>query len=122
VADKYAKDADTWLTYAQFTYARAQELFRSESPSLWFSGAILGHQALEMLLKAALIRKGHPGLIARITALEIEKRVVEKLTLKLKAKHWTFGSVGLLMLYIVLQLLAHLLTGHFVEVPKIFSN
>jgi HEPN domain-containing protein len=31
----------------------------SQKPSLWFSAAILGHQALEMLIKAALIRKGH---------------------------------------------------------------
>lgn len=59
MADKYANDAGTWLTYAQITYEGARELFHPQKPGLWFSAAILGHQALEMLLKAALIRKGH---------------------------------------------------------------
>jgi HEPN domain-containing protein len=57
--DKYASDAGTWLIWAENTYAGALELFRADSPSLWFPAALLGHQALEMYLKAALIRAGH---------------------------------------------------------------
>jgi HEPN domain-containing protein len=59
VPDKYAKDADTWWIWGENTYAGAYELFHPKKPGLWFSAAVLGHQALEMLLKAALIRKGH---------------------------------------------------------------
>ncbi len=56
---KYAGDADTWLLWGDHTLAGAQALFRSENPFHWFSAAILGHQALEMYLKAALVRRGH---------------------------------------------------------------
>jgi hypothetical protein len=68
----------------------------------------------------AIFGNSHPGLIARITALEIEKKVIERLTLKQKAKHWASGSAGLLLIYVLLQLFAHLLTGHYVELPEIF--
>lgn len=55
----YSSDADTWLMWAEATYAGAQTLFISSNAILWFPAAVLGHQALEMFLKAALIRKGH---------------------------------------------------------------
>lgn len=56
----YAQDADTWLKWAWHTHAGAKKLFHDENPFLWFSAAILGHQALEMYLKTILIRLGHP--------------------------------------------------------------
>jgi hypothetical protein len=59
VPDKYAKDAYTWLIWAENTYAGACELFHPEKPGLWFAAAQLGALALEMFLKAALIRNGH---------------------------------------------------------------
>jgi HEPN domain-containing protein len=54
----YSSDADTWLNWAEATYAGAQTIFLSDNALAWFPAAILGHQALEMFLKAALIRKG----------------------------------------------------------------
>ncbi|HJX85766.1 MAG TPA: HEPN domain-containing protein [Candidatus Angelobacter sp.] len=59
MADKYANNAETWLIWAENAYAGACELFHPQKPHLWFSAAILGHQALELSLKAALTRKGH---------------------------------------------------------------
>ncbi len=56
--DKYVNDAKTWCAHGE-TFGRAAALlFRSGNPSLYFPAATLGHQALEMLLKAALIRQG----------------------------------------------------------------
>ena len=55
----YSRDADTWLKWADATYCGASKLFRSGDAILWFPAAILGAQALEMYLKAAVIRKGH---------------------------------------------------------------
>ena len=55
----YSSDADTWLIWAEATYAGARTLFLSDNAMVWFPAAVLGHQALEMFLKAALIRKGH---------------------------------------------------------------
>ena len=97
----------------------AQSLGRLEGTLRTFSDQVMAQLTQH---DQAIFGNSHPGLVARITALEIEKRVIEKLTLKQKAKHWTVGSVGLLLLYIVLQLLAHLLTGHFVEVPSVFHQ
>jgi HEPN domain-containing protein len=59
VESDYSSDADTWLKWAEVTYAGAQTLFLSDNLAVWFPAAILGQQALEMFLKAALIRKGH---------------------------------------------------------------
>lgn len=59
LSEKYSTDAETWLQWADHTHAGARTLFESDNPVLWFSAAILGHQALEMYLKAALIRQGH---------------------------------------------------------------
>jgi HEPN domain-containing protein len=56
---KYSDDDETWLIWAETTYAGAATLFRSDNILLWFPAAILGHQALEKYLKAALIVRGH---------------------------------------------------------------
>jgi len=44
---------------AEATYSGSRELFLSDNIVVWFPAAILGHHALEMLLKCALIRAGH---------------------------------------------------------------
>lgn len=54
----YSADADTWLQWAEQTYTGSRVLFNEGNPFLWFSAALLGHQALEMFLKAALIKRG----------------------------------------------------------------
>jgi|SRR5579863_4599975 len=56
--DKYATDAQAWRDFAEINYAASALLFGSDRPFLWFAAATLGHQALEMFLKAALIREG----------------------------------------------------------------
>jgi hypothetical protein len=56
--DKYASDAQAWREFAKGEYAASALLFTSENPFLWFAAATLGHHALEMFLKAALIREG----------------------------------------------------------------
>src|SRR5437867_2990678 len=56
--DKYARDAEAWRTEAEATFDAATLLFRHNF-SFWFSASILGHHALEMLLKSALIRTGY---------------------------------------------------------------
>jgi HEPN domain-containing protein len=59
LSEKYSTDAETWLQWADHTHAGARTLFESQNPLLWFGAAILGHQALEMYLKGALIRQGY---------------------------------------------------------------
>jgi HEPN domain-containing protein len=54
----FSADAPTWLQWAEQTYAGAHILFNDGNPFLWFPAAFLGHQALEMFLKAALIKQG----------------------------------------------------------------
>jgi HEPN domain-containing protein len=56
--DKYATDAQAWREFAEINYAASALLFGSDGPFLWFAAATLGHQALEMFLKAALICEG----------------------------------------------------------------
>lgn len=56
--DEFATDAAEWVKAAMGTFKGAKLLFQTENPHLWFSAAILGHHALEMLLKAALIQEG----------------------------------------------------------------
>ena len=55
--DKYARDAELWRRDAEATLAAANLLF-AQKPDFWFAAAILGHHALEMLLKSALIQEG----------------------------------------------------------------
>lgn len=59
VKSDYSADADTWLNWAEATYAGAQTLFASDNALVWFPAVFLSQQALEMFLKAALIRKSH---------------------------------------------------------------
>jgi HEPN domain-containing protein len=54
----FSADAETWLQWAEQSHAGAHALFNNGNSSLWFPAAILGHQALEMFLKAALIKQG----------------------------------------------------------------
>ena len=56
--DKYANNADAWLANGHIFSRAAKLLFEQNDPFLYFPAAMLGHQALEMLLKAALIRNG----------------------------------------------------------------
>jgi hypothetical protein len=56
--DKYAGDARAWKTFAGIAYTAAAHLFESANLLLIFPAATLGHHALEMYLKAALICEG----------------------------------------------------------------
>ncbi len=56
--DKYANNADAWLANGSIFSRASKILFEQGDPFLFFPAALLGHQALEMLLKAALIRSG----------------------------------------------------------------
>lgn len=56
--DKYAQDPKAWRDFAKFNYAASTYLFQSHNPFLIFAAATLGHHALEMYLKAALICEG----------------------------------------------------------------
>jgi HEPN domain-containing protein len=55
----YSASAHSWSHWAKRIYSAAQTLFANENPSLWFGAAVLGHQAIEMCLKAILIGQGH---------------------------------------------------------------
>jgi hypothetical protein len=57
--DKYAMDAGSWIMAANVTYDGAMRLFDSIDPLLCIPAAYLGHHALEMLLKAGLIKVGY---------------------------------------------------------------
>jgi hypothetical protein len=59
IVDEYSKDAKTWRIAGEFTYSAAVELFRSENAAVWFGACLLGHHALEVFLKSALIHAGH---------------------------------------------------------------
>lgn len=56
--DKYARDARAWKAFADHNYAASTYLFESHKPILIFAAATLGHHALEMYLKAALVCEG----------------------------------------------------------------
>lgn len=59
--DEHTRDAREWRLAAERTFRAAIFLFELDSrPFLWFSAALLGHHALEMLIKSALIREGFP--------------------------------------------------------------
>jgi HEPN domain-containing protein len=57
--DVYAQDAREWRMAAEGTLQAATLLFNLNNPAVWFSASILGHHALEMLLKSALIQEGY---------------------------------------------------------------
>ncbi len=56
--NKHTQDAEAWRRNAESTFDAATLLFSLNNPSVWFSAAMLGHHALEMLLKSALLREG----------------------------------------------------------------
>lgn len=56
--DKYARDARAWRDFAKFNLSASMYLFESHDPFKVFAAATLGHHALEMYLKAALICEG----------------------------------------------------------------
>src|SRR5260370_23042818 len=56
--DKYARDARAWKNSADIAYRAATLLFGTRDLLLIFPAATLGHHALEMYLKAALICEG----------------------------------------------------------------
>ena len=56
--DRYARDAQAWTNSARVAYTASAHLFTSENFMLVFPAATLGHHALEMFLKAALIVEG----------------------------------------------------------------
>lgn len=56
--DKYARDFAIWRDWAAINYRAAKVLFATEDPFLLFPAATLGHHALEMYLKSALIANG----------------------------------------------------------------
>ncbi len=56
--DKYAQDAGAWKQFAGIAYTASSLLFESRNLLLIFPAATLGHHALEMYLKAALICEG----------------------------------------------------------------
>jgi hypothetical protein len=56
--DKYARDWQLWRDWAAIDYGAAEVLFASDNPFSWFPAATLGHHALEMYLKSALILCG----------------------------------------------------------------
>ncbi len=56
--DRYARDPRPWRDLAVIDHAASSKLFESGNPLLIFAAATLGHHALEMYLKAALICEG----------------------------------------------------------------
>jgi hypothetical protein len=56
--DKYARVARAWRDWEKINCVASQHLFFSGNPFLYFPAATLGHHALEMYLKAALICEG----------------------------------------------------------------
>jgi hypothetical protein len=56
--DKYARDFRLWRDWAAIDYQAASILFGTHDPFLLFPAATLGHHALEMYLKSALVVNG----------------------------------------------------------------
>ncbi len=56
--DRYARDAAFWKVYAIQTHTCAQLIFQYGGLTLCLQAATIGHYALEMYLKAALISQG----------------------------------------------------------------
>lgn len=56
--DKYARDARAWRDCAEINYTASGHLFGSDNLYVYFTAATLGHHALEMYLKTALICEG----------------------------------------------------------------
>jgi HEPN domain-containing protein len=56
--DRYRNEPTAWLQLADNSLRGARLLHKEGDAFLWFPAALLGHHALEMFLKAALIRQG----------------------------------------------------------------
>ena len=56
--DNYARDFELWRDWAAINYRAAITLFETNDPFLFFPAATLGHHALEMYLKSAMIANG----------------------------------------------------------------
>lgn len=58
--DKYARDAELWLTHGNIVYRAARCLYdqASAEPTLYFPAATLAHTSLELLMKGTLISEG----------------------------------------------------------------
>ena len=56
--DRFARDARAWKHCAEINYVASGHLFASGNLFVCFGAATLGHHALEMYLKAALICEG----------------------------------------------------------------
>jgi hypothetical protein len=56
--DRYARDARAWRDWAKVNHSASAHLFSSGNPLLYLPAATLGHHALEMCLKSALICEG----------------------------------------------------------------
>ncbi len=56
--EPYRRNAKAWRVNAEFALYSSKILFETRNPTTWFSAAILGHHALEMLLKSALVCEG----------------------------------------------------------------
>jgi hypothetical protein len=56
--DTYARDFALWRDWAAIDYKAATTLFETHDPFLLFPAATLGHHALEMYLKSALVVNG----------------------------------------------------------------
>ena len=56
--DKYARDYAAWRDFAAIDYHAAIRLFEIDDPFMYFAATTLGHHALEMYLKSALILNG----------------------------------------------------------------
>jgi hypothetical protein len=58
--DDYTKDPSEWRMSSECTFLGARILFQSKTLLVWFPAAVLGHLALEQLLKSAVIQAGCP--------------------------------------------------------------
>jgi len=58
--DDYTKDPCEWRMSSECMFLGAVKLFQSKDYLVWFPAAVLGHLALEQLLKSAAIQAGCP--------------------------------------------------------------
>lgn len=57
--DEFARNGLVWRQHAAITYSAATHLFKSGPPIHLFPAGVLGHHALEQVLKSALIEAGY---------------------------------------------------------------
>lgn len=58
--DEYTKDPSEWRMSSECMFSGATTLFQAKNYLQWFPAAVLGHLALEQLLKSAVIQAGCP--------------------------------------------------------------